>query len=65
MAIQTKFLVNDKTRMVSAVMGHENYDEAIKNGYREVTAEEWDTFQLETRRLKPHKKVKKEAQLGK
>jgi hypothetical protein len=50
--------------MVTAVMGQEYYDEAIKNGYREVTAEEWDTFQLETRRLKSLNKVKKNAQPG-
>jgi hypothetical protein len=65
MAVQTRFLVNDKTRMIGAVTGQENYDDAIKKGYREVSAEDWDAFQLETRRLKSQKRLDKNARQGK
>lgn len=55
MANQTHFFVHDKTRMCRAVTGAKNYAEAIKEGYREVTGEEQDTFRAETRRIWPHK----------
>jgi hypothetical protein len=61
MAIQARFLVHDKSRKICAVTGQENYAEAIKNGFREVTAEEWDAFQVETRLLKVKKKRNKNA----
>jgi hypothetical protein len=66
MGYQTKFFVHDKTRMVKATTGQEYYDEAIKEGFREVTADEFDSFQVETRSIRPQRaKDRKNAKLGK
>ena len=54
-----KFWVHDKTRMCSMTTGQENADANLKEGYREVTAEEQDAFREETKALKAAKKPKK------
>lgn len=55
MGHQTKFFVHDKTRKVKAATGQEYYDQSIKEGFREVTADEFDAFQVETRSIRPQK----------
>jgi len=54
-----KFWVNDKTRMCSMTTGAENAAANLKEGYREVTAEEQDAFREETKTLKSAQKSKK------
>ncbi|MGE8063852.1 hypothetical protein [Pseudomonas sp. NPDC089569] len=56
MAIQTKFFVHDKTQATRAVTGPEYYEEAIKLGFREVTAEEFDAFMAKARASRPRKR---------
>ena len=47
----TKFWVRDKDRLCSATFGDEPARENIKDGFREVSAEEQDEFRAETKRL--------------
>lgn len=55
----TKFWVNDKTRMCSMTMGTKEADDNLKEGFREVSAEEQDAFRAETKALKDAKKTTK------
>ncbi len=56
MAIQTKFFVHDKKQMTRAVTGQEYYDEAIKDGFREVAPEEFDAFMAQSRSRRPRRR---------
>lgn len=47
----TKFWVRDKDRLCSATFGDEPARENIKDGFREVSAEEQDAFRAETKRI--------------
>lgn len=54
-----KFWVHDKTRMCSMTTGQENAAANLKEGFREVTAEEQDAFREETKALKAATQPKK------
>lgn len=45
----TRFWVNDETRYARATMGETEEADARRDGFREVTGEEWDAFRAETR----------------
>ncbi len=53
-----KYWVHDKTRVCSMTTGKENEISNIKDGYREVTIEEQEKFQKETKLLKKSKNKK-------
>ncbi|MGF6281830.1 hypothetical protein ABH908_000137 [Pseudomonas frederiksbergensis] len=55
MPIQTKFFVHDKKQVTRAVTGQEYYDQAIKDGFREVATEEFDAFMAQSRASRPRK----------
>ncbi|MDF9778971.1 hypothetical protein [Pseudomonas baetica] len=55
MPIQTKFFVHDKKQVTRAVTGHEYYDQAIKDGFREVAPEDFDAFMAQSRTPKSRK----------
>jgi hypothetical protein len=44
------FWVNDKTRLVRMTSGAGEAEQAKSSGYREVTADEFDTFRAVSRR---------------
>lgn len=44
-----RFWVNDETRYARVTMHDDFAHEAQAAGFREVTAEEWDTFRAESR----------------
>ena len=54
-----KFWIHDKTRMCSMTTGQEEAAANLKEGFREVTAEEQDAFREETKALKATKQSKK------
>lgn len=51
--MQPRYFVHDKSRLCRVVMGDANVQEALKDGFREVSPEEQDAFQQESRRLYP------------
>ena len=56
MPIQTKFFVHDRKQVTRAVTGQEYYDQAIKDGFRKVTSEEFDAFMAQSRTPSPRKR---------
>lgn len=54
----TRFFVHDKSRQCQAVMGAQLAEEALRDGFREVSAAELNEFQSGTEALKAKKRKK-------